>query len=231
MLQMNSSKSLLPVLYRVPITCFWEKQVLFIHFYSGLFSLILFILWCYSRKTRTHECKCSQNAGNQMHVMWIGFLRATSEKQKCSLYKNKNSWWKEGWRCVRVWDQESAAIRRLFRPISPISTAWLCFNAAVWHCHHNANPIDTPCPLMGLSLAACQYAPSKRTAAQCHLPLGLFFCINKCKNRESPDTLNILKGCISDFLGRNINYYSHPISRTSKKRVSVGQPVLRDHTQ
>ena len=49
-----------------------------------------------------------------------------------------------------------------------------------------------------------------------------------------------IKGCISD--SRNINEPIHLISppdplaarllsRTSKKRVSVGQPVLRDHTQ
>ena len=47
---------------------------------------------------------------------------------------------------------------------------------------------------------------------------------------------------VSAILGRNINYPVHlicppdplaarPVSRTSKKHVSVGQPVLRDHTQ
>ena len=88
------------------------------------------------------------------------------------------------------------------------------------------------------------YSREKKNCFECNF---VFVCVFVCAFRSTRSHA-ILCSCaqtlkvVSVILGRNINYYINlisppdplavrPVSRTSKQHVSVGQPVLRDHTQ
>ena len=179
MLPLKSSNSLLAVLCRVTITCFWGKTGVIHSFCAWVYFLSYFLHFEATPERHTHKCKCFKNAGDQIHVMW----HVTTSKNRnvpCTKIKTADE-------RLKMCKSVKSETKRVLYKMAILTHFTLIYCVCLFQCcwvtlSSCCLPDQYTCPLMGLSLAARQYALFKGQHLNATFHMVLFFCIKSCKN-------------------------------------------------